>query len=99
MDTDDRHDEWQSNNDDSVNKEECQSIRTDSEATQMSKNLRSPQLIHHQGPVKTSNIILKQTRFHHHHLYIDQKTASVQLHIVQDPTKTRIILTIQQGKL
>ena len=31
MDTDDRHDEWQSNNDDSVNKEECQSIRTDSE--------------------------------------------------------------------
>ena len=31
MDTDDRHDEWQSNNDDSVNKEECQNIRTDSE--------------------------------------------------------------------
>ena len=29
MDTDDRHDEWQSNNDDSVNKEECQDIRTD----------------------------------------------------------------------
>ena len=31
MDTDDRHDEWQSNNDDSVNKEECQDIRTDGE--------------------------------------------------------------------
>lgn len=29
MDTDARHDEWQSNNDDSVNKEECQDIRTD----------------------------------------------------------------------
>jgi hypothetical protein len=31
MDTDDRHYEWQSNNDDSVNKEECQDIRTDGE--------------------------------------------------------------------
>ena len=38
MDTDNRHDEWQSNNDDSVNKEECQDIRTDGGESYSSTN-------------------------------------------------------------